>query len=372
MHSLLVIVTRQIGDVLLTTPLIHAARHRWPDAAIDVLGFEGTLEMLRGNPDVRELIATPPRLGFAGGLRLMRRLWRRYDLALVAEASDRAHLMGAVASRHRAGLVPPAGGSSGLKKRLLDHAVVVAGDLGEVHVVQEKLALLAPWQELAPPARLVAPPSQPLPAPLARQLAPGYVVVHTPSMWPYKQWPLEHFRTLLGLLAAAGRQVVLTGGPSAGDRAAIGAMQGAAPAPLLVDAGLLDFGQLAGLLRGAALYIGPDTSVSHLAAACEVPVLAIFGPTHPQRWAPWPALPREQVVHWQRRASVQSVGQVTLMQAELPCAPCGKAGCEDHRMSGTECLPAIRPERVAQEALRILAHSRHPRAGGDPEHARSA
>lgn len=357
-RSLLVIVTRQIGDVLLTTPLIHAARQRWPDAAIDVLGFEGTLGMLRGNADVRELIATPPRLGVTGALRLVRRLWRRYDLALIAEASDRAHLLGAIASRHRAGLVPPRGGSSGLKKHLLDHAVTASGDLGEVHVVQEKLALLAPWQRGPLQARLVAPASRPLPEEIARRLAPGYVVVHTPSMWPYKQWPRDHFRTLIGLLAAAGRQVVLTGGPSAADRETVGAMTDAAPAPLLVDAGLLDFDQLAGLLRGAALYIGPDTSVSHLAAACDVPVLAIFGPTNPQRWAPWPALAGEQVVRFQRRALTQTLGQVTLMQAELPCVPCGKAGCEDHRMSRADCLPAIRPERVAQEALRILGPRR--------------
>ncbi|MEJ8837489.1 glycosyltransferase family 9 protein [Ramlibacter sp. AN1133] len=353
-ESVLVIVTRQIGDVLLTTPLIHAARQRWPEAAVDVLGFEGTLGMLRGNPDIRELIATPARLGWRGGLRLARRLWHRYDLALVAEGSDRAHLMGALASRHRAGLVPARGGSNSWKRRLLDHAVTLSGDLGEVHVVQEKLQLLAPWQAGALEAKLVAPPSQPLPTALAQRLARGYVVVHTPSMWPYKQWPLEHFRTLVGLLAAAGHQVVLTGGPAAEDRATVDAMRGAAPEDRLLDAGLLDFAQLAGLLRGAALYIGPDTSVSHLAAACAIPVLAIFGPTNPQRWAPWPAVPREQVVRWQRRSSVQSVGQVTLLQAELPCVPCGKAGCEDHRMSRTDCLPAIRPERVAQEALRIL------------------
>ena len=209
-RSVLVIVTRQIGDVLLTTPLIHAAKQRWPEAAIDVLGFEGTLGMLRGNPDVRALIATPPKLGLAGGLGLARRLWRHYDLALVAEASDRAHLLGVVASRRRAGLVPAEGSSSGLKKRLLEHAVVTSGDLGDRHVVQEKLALLAPWQEGPQEARLVAPASLPLPPALSQRLAPGYVVVHTPSMWPYKQWPREHFRALIGLLAAAGRQVVLT------------------------------------------------------------------------------------------------------------------------------------------------------------------
>ncbi|HET6827787.1 MAG TPA: glycosyltransferase family 9 protein, partial [Ramlibacter sp.] len=107
-----------------------------------------------------------------------------------------------------------------------------------------------------------------------------------------------------------------------------------------------------GLLHGGALYIGPDTSVSHLAAACGVPVLAVFGPTNPQRWAPWPAGSAPVFV---RRAPVQTVGQVTLMQSTLGCVPCGRAGCEDHRQSPTECLPGIEPGRVAAQALEMLS-----------------
>ncbi|MDE2606401.1 MAG: glycosyltransferase family 9 protein [Burkholderiales bacterium] len=359
MRSILVVVTRQIGDVLLTTPLIHAARRLWPDAAIDVLGFEGTLGMLDGNQDVREVIAAPARPGWRGSLRLTRRLWRRYDLALVAEASDRAHLIGALASRRRSGILPPEGGSNWWKRLLLDHVVTSAGDLGEVHVVQEKLALLAPWRAAqSPAARLVPPASEALPEALTSRLAPGYVVVHAPSMWPYKQWPIPHFRELVASLAQAGRQIVLTGGPAAGDRETVAAMQGAAPPEQLLDAGLLSLGQLAALLQGAALYIGPDTSVSHLAAACGVPTLAVFGPTNPQRWAPWPRLAQGQPVHFARRSTAQTMGNVTLMQAQLPCVPCGKAGCEDHRMSRTDCLPAISAAQVAAIAREILAGRR--------------
>lgn len=374
-RSVLVIVTRQIGDVLLTTPLVRQARRLWPDAAIDVLGFEGTLGMLRGNPDVRELIATPPRLGAGGALRLARRLWRRYDLALIAEASDRAHLMGALAAGSRAGILPAQGSSNWWKRRLLRHVVTASGDQGEVHVVAEKLALLAPWEaaaggRLAPP-ELVAPPSEPLPPELSARLSPRYVVVHTPSMWPYKEWPAEHFRALIERLAAAGHQLVLTRGPGEADRQRVAAMDGAAAAARMVDAGVLGFGQLAALLRGAALYIGPDTSVSHLAAACGTRVLVIFGPTNPQRWAPWPG--DTQPVRFVRRAPVQEAGRVTLLQAQLDCVPCGKAGCEDHRLSPTRCLPAILPERVAAEALRLLSldGAELPQQVGDvaPAHA---
>jgi heptosyltransferase-3 len=356
MRSVLVVVTRQIGDVLLTTPLVRAARRRWPEARIAVLGLEGTVGMLRGNPDIQDVIAMPLRAGPWRHLRLLAGLWRRYDLALIADPGDRAHLMGWIAARERAGLLAAEGGSHWLKRRLLRHAVPLAGDLGDVHVVQERLALLAPWLgDARPEAALVGPANEPLPDDLQRRLAPGYVVVHTPSMWRYKQWPADHFRELIGLLALAGRQVVLTGGPADSDRETVAAMEGAAPPGQLVDAGLLDFNQVAGLLRGAALYIGPDTSVTHLAAACGIPVLTIFGPTNPQRWAPWPQGDAAQPVKFMRRAVSQTVGQVTIMQAELHCVPCGKAGCEDHRDSRADCLLAITPERVAAQALDLLA-----------------
>jgi heptosyltransferase-3 len=176
-------------------------------------------------------------------------------------------------------------------------------------------------------------------------------------MWPYKQWPLEHYRQLAAFLTTAGKQVVLTGSMGAHDRACIAAMEGVAPPDQLLDAGPLSFNQLAALLRGASLYVGPDTSVSHLAAACGTTVLAVFGPTNPLRWAPWPG--GLAPIRFVRRSPSQTVGNVTLMQSTLPCVPCGRAGCEDHRKSPTECLPGIEAGRVAAQALELLEHGRH-------------
>lgn len=354
MNRILVIATRQIGDVLLTTPLVRAARQRWPQARIEVLGFAGTLGMLRGNPDIDALVETPARLGWSGFWRLARRLWRRYDLALVTQPSDRAHLLAWMAARHRSGLLPARHGSNWWKRALLEHAVTSGGDESSQHAVAEKLELLAPWREgpsAAEPARVVPPPASALPEDIERQLRPGFVALHAPSMWPYKQWAPEKFRTVAQALLARGRQVVLTGSGGERDQACIAPLRDLASAPELLDvSGRLDFAQLAGLLARAALYIGPDTSVSHLAAASGVPVVAIFGPTNPQRWAPWPAQ-AEVPVRFQRRALAQSQGNVTLLQAELPCVPCSHAGCEDHVGSRSDCLLAITPERVIEAAL---------------------
>lgn len=139
---ILIILTRQLGDVLLTTPLIHAARQRWPQARIDVLGFAGTLDILRGNPNVTSLVEVKAERGWRAAPDVVRRLWRRYALALVAQPSDRAHLYGWVAAATRSGLVTWERGKSWWQRLLLAHVVEVSRERG--HVVLEKLSLLAP------------------------------------------------------------------------------------------------------------------------------------------------------------------------------------------------------------------------------------
>lgn len=371
-ERVLVVTTRQIGDVLLTTPLLRAARQRWPQARIEVLGLQGSLGMLKGNPDAAELIEVPARLPAGQALALARRLWRRYDIALITDAGDRAHVLGWVAGRARSGIVPEAGGSNWWKRRLLQHVVVAAGDRGNVHSVVEKHALLAPWLQGdapgVPPVSL--PPAAPLPVAVAQALRTGYVVVHVPSMWDYKQWPVAHYEAVVRALLAQGRQVVLTGSASARDQECIAPLRRLGAEPQLMDvSGRLDFNQLATLLEDAALYIGPDTSVSHLAAAAGAPVIAVFGPTNPLRWAPWPGR-AEQPVHFVRRALVQQAGNVTVVQGPQDCVPCGRAGCEDHRGSRSDCLTAITPQQVLAEAARLLGAGAVPvREDAEMRHA---
>jgi heptosyltransferase-3 len=358
-RRILVVCTRQIGDVLLTTPLIAAAKARWPEAAIDVLGFGGTLGMLRGNADVNELIEVPAGSGWVASRRLIRRLWRRYDLALIAQYSDRAHLYGFAAAKRRAGQVTDEP-KSWWKRALLEHRVRMNDD--QSHSVVEKLRLLAPWVEPGG-ARLVAPPAAPLPADVSAALIAPYVVLQAPAAVAYKQWPLAHWRTLVEALVARGLQVVLTGAPSAGDRALVAAVGAGFEADRVLDlAGRLDLNQVAGLLRGATLYVGGDTSITHLATACEVPVVALYGPVDPRYFGPWPANPT-LVVPYVGHALVQRVAHVTLLQGTPACVPCNRAGCEDRNDSASVCLQTMAPARVIAEVDRLLKDNKAMNAG---------
>ncbi|HEU4458436.1 MAG TPA: glycosyltransferase family 9 protein [Methylibium sp.] len=358
-RSVLVVCTRQIGDVLLTTPLIAAAQARWPQARIDVLGFAGTLGMLRGNRCIGELIEVPPGSGWWASLGLIRRLWRRYDLALITQRSDRAFWYGLVAARRRAGLLMGPRRFDWWKRPFLAHGVVITD--AHAHAVTEKLALLQPWlgaKAEAAALHVEPPAARELPAALGSRLRARYLVVHAPSMWRYKQWPVEHFRVLVGALLADGHQVVLSGSGGANDQAVVAALRDLAPTPALLDAsGQLDLDQLGTLLRGAALYVGPDTSITHLAVACGTPTIALYGPTPPTVWGPWPQ-GHPAGKPWQPVALLQRRGSLTLMQGPAPCVPCGRAGCEDHPGSRADCLQALDPQRVLAEARERLRAAR--------------
>lgn len=99
---------QRIGDVLLATPLVRSMKRAWPLAAIDVLVFAGTEGVLEGNPDIAGIITVPRQAGLTEKIRQMRRLWRRYDLAISPLPTDRARLYCWVAGRRRIGVINPA------------------------------------------------------------------------------------------------------------------------------------------------------------------------------------------------------------------------------------------------------------------------
>ena len=359
--KVLIIATRQIGDTLITTPLITTAKKIWPEAQIDFFGYENSLSMLSGNTDIHQLIGTRPKLSFFDYLKQFIQLFKRYDLAVITQPSDRAYIYGLIAAKHRVGIIPVEPKLNWWKKKISLHNVEV--DYFHQHVITEKLRLLEPFvteEELFGQPISVKPPSPAnLPSEIQSQLSESFVVIHPTPLTAYKRWPLANWVELIESLSKR-HQIVLSGAPIAQDRelnqAIIDLLSDTAKKNILNLDGRLKLDQLGTLLRQAKLYIGVDTSVTHLAASCNTPTITLFGATPPTNFGPWPnGFIGKQP--YQLRAKIQKVGQVAIIQGPGECVPCRKAGCEDKSESRSDCLVNLSVQQVL-EAVDLFGLSR--------------
>ena len=373
--KVLFIATRQIGDVLVTTPLISKARELWPEAEFHFLGYRGKLEMLHGNPDIAEVIETSDRPDFREYLSLFNRLFQRYDLAVVTQPSDRAYLYSLVAAFRRVGVLgghPQGKDAEDQRKRSKSEKQnawkkficmdTVDIDYFKQHVITEKLRLLEtffanPAELFAKPVSVTPPADESITPVVAGELKQPYVVVHPGPLTAYKRWPLAYWQKLITYLIKQGFQVVLSASPAKQDvqlnHDIISLLDDASKKQVINAAGKLSIPQAGTLIRGAALYIGVDTSITHLAAACNTPTIALFGATPPTNFGPWPnGFIGEQP--YQLRARSQTVGNVTILQGPGECVPCRKAGCLDKADSYSECLDLLEPVQVIEAIQKAL------------------
>ena len=340
---ILVVALRRLGDVLLTTPLIRSVKRAYPDAAIDVLVFNGTEGILAGNPDIATVIAMAERPGAGETAAMLRRLWRRYDLAISTQTGDRPTFYAWAAGRRSAGFAEGEGALARAKRFALTHPVEVVGN---THRVREVLRL-AEALGIAPVGELVAPAGA---APPSAGPAQPYAVIHAAPMYRYKRWTDEGWRGLAAALGARGLAVVATGGP--GDGQELDAIWSPRPEVKRLD-GTLSWPNLAALIRGASIFAGPDTSVTHLAAATGTPTIALYGPTDPRLWGPWPVGGLDPV--WDAAGTIQARGNVWLVQNPLPCLPCQQEGCLRRRDSHSECLDGLSLDQVLKAVDAALA-----------------
>ena len=245
----LVIHTGGIGDFLLACPsLAHCA----PPDQLDLLGRKDRLQ-----------------LAVAG-----KRARRAYDL----DEADFHTIFNKPGPRLRAFLQP------------YEKAVVWMRDTGEIAAGLTRCGLsevrcfsgLPPrdWTRHASDYYLNclgAPPAPPFRLALPPVNESHDVIIHPGSGGSHKNWPLENFIALAEALETAGRCIAWALGPAEED-IALPAM-----AHRIFFTDLTDF---ACALQNTALYIGNDSGITHLAATSGCRVIAIFGPTDPDIWAP--------------------------------------------------------------------------------------
>jgi heptosyltransferase-3 len=264
-----------------------------------------------------------------------RRLWRRYDLAFSTQSGDRPTLFAWAAGRRSIGFVEGNTFAGRVKRFALSQPVETVRD---THRVREMLRL-SEAVGIAAVAEVVAPRAAARPG-----VAPAlpYAVIHAAPMFRYKRWTDAGWRELAAGLRARGLAVVATGGPGEAERRYLDGVWN--NTDVQRHDGVLSWGELGALIGGAAAFVGPDTSVTHLAAATGAPTVALYGPTDPRLWGPWPAGGLD--TPWAASGTVQNRGNVWLVQNPQPCLPCQGEGCERHIESYSRCLDELSVRQV--------------------------
>jgi len=345
---------RYLGDVLLTTPLLRSLRQAYPDAQLDVLVFRSTASMLEGNPDIDHIITTPNRPKLLDYQQLFRQVFRQYDLAIATQSGDRPFLYTLLAAPLRVAVVPPKNTTGWWKRFFVQRWTEF--DNENTHTVLQHLKLLDLIN--VPRCFSLVPPQISNTRQLAEQFPfltdnTSYVVLHPHPQWTYKQWTVEGWIEIGFYLKSLGLKLVLSGGSAQEEIEYVTNIQRQLPEDTINLAGQVSLAQLATIIAQAKLYIGPDTGITHLAAATGIPVIALYGPTNPVKWAPWPSGYNQKINPFHKTGS-QQLNNISLIQGKGDCVPCDLEGCDKHRQSRSRCLDTLSSEQVKRIVEEIL------------------
>ncbi len=317
-NHFLVIQLRQIGDVVLTTPIPRILKEARPGCRVSFLTERPSDQLLRGNPHIDEVLLNDRKAPWwktvALGLDLRR---RRFGVVLDFMGNPRSALL-AFLSGARVRISYPAPGRGllythrveptreyavAIKKRLLAPLGIESGlDRPEIHLAPDERA----WAE-AERERLLRGRSR-------------LVTVDPSHRRATRQWPAQHYGALCRRLATAldAAPVVLWGpGEEAVADAVVASSDDAA-----VRAPPTRLREMAALIGAAALHVGNCSAPRHIAVAVGTPTFTVLGSTS---------------AGWTHPSAAHT--QVAL---GLDCQPCNRNTCDRDRA----CLVDLPPDRV--------------------------
>ena len=269
-RRLLFITLSNIGDLVMTTPLLEALHLSYPDHLIDIVADARSSDLLLPCPYRGRIIHKEKKEGVRGSAKLVLTLRERhYDIAI----DLRSALLTLFISC----------GQRGFKR---------SGTLGGQHAVQHHFTALGEISGLPvqiPPATLwLDDDAKERAAGLLADLPKGRRLVVAPGAnWPGKVWPIEHYAALLGALEHHFDSVIVVGSK---DDYNLGLrLKAAARLPILNLAGTTGLLEVAACMANASAFVGNDSGLGHMAAALKIPTVTVFGPGQPERYRPWGA-----------------------------------------------------------------------------------
>lgn len=285
-EKILLVRPDHLGDLLLTTPALHALRRGRPKAFISIMVGSWAASLLRGNPDVDEVIVCDlPWLvraqggGWAAmGATLRRLRARRFDQIVSFRVAAKAALFSRLCGGGQRW------GFDVAKSRWAWTHQVAYNWNG--HVVDNYIDLVkAIGAVSAPPCFRLFPETADQGAVAAFIDDTPVVVLGVTAGHADKFWLPQRWAAVGDHIAAAGFRVLIGGGPTEGEYVeAVRQGMRSAAASLV---GTFDLLQFAGLLQRSFCLVTLDSFPMHLGAAVGVPLVALFGATSSRQWGPY-------------------------------------------------------------------------------------
>ena len=347
---ILIVKPSSLGDIIHTLPLVHALKRCWPSCRIGWIVHEIFSAIPENDPSVETVFpinissTSDPQAGRLAywhalvdtvrTLRELRRVFRQqpYDLVLDLQASFRSGLLGRANPRSlRIGFAD----ARELNPLFQNQQIKVPSST--VHAVDKNL-LFSTYLDC---------PSEPedfrlycsehddrqVDIFLAEQKVPEgsqLIYINPAARWKTKFWIPERWAMLCDRLIDEHHFRVVLGG-SRQDKQYISTIVEKMVNLPIVAAGMLSLSETTSLLKRSAAYVGLDSGPMHMAAMTGIPVVALFGPTHPERVGPYGS-------------------EHTIVQArDVDCLGCRKRDCSHMR-----CMNAITVDDVYASVLRLL------------------
>lgn len=297
--NILIIKPSALGDIILALPALSALRENYPDAKISWLIRPEFAQLLENHPHLNDVILFDRKFlgkawynprAFICLLSLIKQLRRsKFDVVIDLQGLFRTACLGWL---------------SGCKKRLgpamarefaqIFYTHKIRRDQDCIHVVDYYLkiisSLVSGKMSLEPHFTLHA--SRDATDSISRMLTEhgidtdNYAVLIPGSIHKDKCWPIERFAALADKISSQfGLSIIAIG--SASERKIVEGLKNKANVSLVNFAGQTNLSELTALLKAAKLVVSNDTGPGHIAAALNVPLVMIFGPSNPIRLFPY-------------------------------------------------------------------------------------
>ncbi len=333
--KILVIQLRRIGDIILTTPIPSYLKKAFPSSTIDFLCEPMGIDVLKGHPDINEVVVYDREKQVSEIKRIRS---RRYDAVIDFLNNPRtAWISGLSGARYRVAY----------KKTLRSILYNVSVESRQAEYASiHKLKLVQAW--LTSMGQAVPPPDSVIPKIYltgeeekfakdwmrSENVSPDRFVVMAPiHRHPIRQWRVEGYRGVGQKLAAEGFQVYLSYGP--GEESAIREVQRGADEVLKLLP-LTSLRKVAALYSQAKLMVTNDSGAMHLAVAAGTPTVTIYGPTEPTHLTP----PQEGT----------ALRNLPMTASGVSCLGCELSVCS----VGHLCMTELKDDTVLKACLKIL------------------